>query len=395
MISLRDVVTGFGNRDPLAEVWRRDLRGGGGGAAEITGVPPLRYIGDGRPLTDYRVAGNTVQDGTPSPDAPVDAAGCGVRTGNLFDYLTMADGTPGYYLGENGSEISSSAWAITGYIPCNGTSFTLSAVGGSFPAICLYDENKQLIAAQRYGTGGAAYKAAITVTSVQTAKYVRFSWYRNHDVAYDDPATLMLNLGSTALPYEPYGYKLPLTVNGTEYPIYLGQVETTRRIKKLVFDGTEDARVYAYPAFAFRVNTSDAKLNYRYCACTHFPYQPTPLNSTRDGVTAGVGDRNLYFTFSSSSAAQLGIVAGDTNSFKSYLAAQYAAGTPVTVWYVLATEETGIVNEPLHKIGNYTDTVDFAQAGVTIPTVSGENILDVPTEVKPSEVTIKGGISSV
>lgn len=60
MISLRDVVTGFGNRDPLAEVWRRSLRGGGGGSAVITGVPPLRYIGDGRPLTDYLISGNAV-----------------------------------------------------------------------------------------------------------------------------------------------------------------------------------------------------------------------------------------------------------------------------------------------------------------------------------------------
>lgn len=50
----------------------------------------------------------------------------------------------------------------------------------------------------------------------------------------------MLNLGSTALPYEPYGYKLPLTVNSTAYPIYLGEAQTTRKIKKLVLTGGED-----------------------------------------------------------------------------------------------------------------------------------------------------------
>lgn len=81
--------------------------------------------------------------------------------------------------------------------------------------------------------------------------------------------------------------------------------------------------------------------------------------------------------------------------FKSYLAAQYAAGTPVTIWYVIATPETAVVNEPLMKIGDYADTVSAAQSQVTIPTVNGENVLDVLTEVKPSEVTIKGGISSV
>lgn len=85
----------------------------------------------------------------------------------------------------------------------------------------------------------------------------------------------------------------------------------------------------------------------------------------------------------------------DLNAWIAYLQQQYTAGTPVTVWYVLAEPETGIVNEPLMKIGDYADTISSAQAGVTIPTVNGENVLDVPTEVPPSEVTIKGGISSV
>ena len=79
-------------------------------------------------------------------------------------------------------------------------------------------------------------------------------------------------------------------------------------------------------------------------------------------------------------------------SWKSYLAAQYAAGTPVTFLYVLAEPETGIVNEPLMKIGNYADTISFTQAGVTIPTASGENVLTVPTEVPPSSVSITGHI---
>ena len=75
--------------------------------------------------------------------------------------------------------------------------------------------------------------------------------------------------------------------------------------------------------------------------------------------------------------------------FKSYLASQYAAGTPVTVWYVLATDQTGIVNEPLMKIGEYADTLSMEQANVEIPTARGTNTLDVLTDVKPSEIYIK------
>ena len=82
-----------------------------------------------------------------------------------------------------------------------------------------------------------------------------------------------------------------------------------------------------------------------------------------------------------------GIVASDNfgqakTKVASYLAAQYAAGTPVTVWYVLETPETAVVNEPLMKIGDYADSLS-----TSIPTIDGANALSVGTTVQPSEVT--------
>ena len=270
MISLRDVVTGFGVCDPLAEVWRRSLRGGGGGAAEITGVPPLRYIGDGRPLTDYLISGNTVQNSTPSPDAPVDATGCGV-----------------------------------------------------------WDEAQQ-------------------------------------------------------------SYKLPLTVNGAEHPIYLGQVETTRRMKKLVLTGDgiilrDREREGSWRFFTDKLISAKDSTG----ICSHFE------NIGTNGVN---NSDNIGFSIFNN--AQFGCrcpksIADTVTDFKAYLAAQYANGTPVTVWYVLAEPETAVVNEPLMKIGDYADTISFAQSQVAIPTVNGENVLDVPTEVPPSEVWIRGKIKEV
>lgn len=267
MISLRDVVTGFGNRDPLAEVWRRSLRGSGGGSAVITGVPPLRYIGDGRPLTDYLISGNTVQDGTPTPENPVPVVGCGTDTED--------------------------------------------------------------------------------------------------------------------------GYKLPPTINGTEYPIYLGTVPTTRRIKKLVLTGGEAFTNYTFSGTrgVYVSNVLETKYTRVYGMCTHYPVSTSP---TPNSLWIGANDTRLYFV-----GIRDALSVDDANDVKSWVAAQYANGTPVTVWYVLAEPETAVVNEPLMKIGDYADTVSAAQAGVTIPTVSGANFLDVPTEVKPSEITIKGGIRSV
>jgi hypothetical protein len=82
-------------------------------------------------------------------------------------------------------------------------------------------------------------------------------------------------------------------------------------------------------------------------------------------------------------------IATTVADFKSYLQQQYAAGTPVTMWYVLATEETAVVNEPLMKIGDYADTLSMEQAGVSIPTANGSTTLGVETTVPPSEVYIK------
>ena len=76
----------------------------------------------------------------------------------------------------------------------------------------------------------------------------------------------------------------------------------------------------------------------------------------------------------------------DVTDFVQYLRDEYSAGTPVTIWYVLNTETTGIVNEPLCKIGDYADTLAIG-SGI-IPTTRGENTLTVETDLQPSEITI-------
>ena len=148
--------------------------------------------------------------------------------------------------------------------------------------------------------------------------------------------------------------------------INLSTGQITRDIKKLILTGNEVVYVYANSDIAFRINTSDALLNNRYCVCTHFVYQQSPGSSNIDGITAGAGDYNLYFTFSLSSAAKFGIVAGDTNSFKSFLQQQFSAGTPVTVWYVLTTPETKQITVP----SGMTGTVEgyLTQTGTPTPT---------------------------
>lgn len=178
-------------------------------------------------------------------------------------------------------------------------------------------------------------------------------------------------------------YTIPIRTN-TITNINLNSIQTTRRIKKLILTGEERGTWSKNPTItagnAFYNEQTTTFPNYspnKSGYCTHFA---TATSSTvREGVYWGA-----KINFITDINDNIDTAA----KWKQYLAQQYANGTPVTIWYVLATPETSTVNEPLMKIGNYADSVSYSQAGVTIPTVSGNNTLDVQTTPKPSNISI-------
>ena len=125
------------------------------------------------------------------------------------------------------------------------------------------------------------------------------------------------------------------------------------------------------------IHLSKQVYSYTYEKCTHFICTQISSNNTDIGfcVTSGGGAFRIRPENTATSTL---------TTFKQWLADQSTAGTPVTVWYVLATPTTGIVNEPIRKIGDYADTV----SGISIPTTAGANSFDVLTTLKPSEVTV-------
>lgn len=351
---------------------------------EYTGAVPVTITADGTPLLDYLISGNTVQSGTPTPDNPIMPQGTGERTANLFD-KDARDTIKGYilneYLRNNGETTSSAGWRVSEYIDINEMALYTLDYNGSYnaPSICFYDNNKNFIS-------GAAYsgRLIIPIETPEGAKYCRFSF---RDTAKEN---IMFNEGSALLPYEPFGVKIPFSSANTTTPVYLGEVQTTRKIKKVVFDGTEvfyasgkwgktDTAVY----YTTLPNALNLSTNVAYVMCSHYVGKSRNYIYDNDIECSGMtGGNSITFRVSRQ-------YAGTKEDFLAYLAAQYANGTPVTIWYVLAEPETGIVNEPLQKIGEYADTVSMEQAGAQIPTANGSTTLDVETTVKPSEVYIK------
>ena len=335
--------------------------------------------------------GQTVQNGTPTPQNPVMPNGTGERTGNHFNAEKVVagrldNGVIGYVSDTSNVHYSNNVLSFTtskayrgvtsDLIPINDAmriSYTLSSE--MIKKVAWYASDKSFISQTEHNSW--TYNKGMILTPIENAKYFRISFEPN--AAGDFTITnVMLNDGETALPYEPYGVKIPISSANTTTPVYLGEVQSTRRVKKLVLTGGDDEnwleRATFDDASAYSFNgLTDKSVSYTVAqaVCTHFPY----LASYADQSDHFYQDaNNVYFT-----STQYRTL----TDWKAYLAAQYAAGTPVTVWYVLATEETAVVNEPLMRIGDYADEV----TNVSIPVTAGGDTISVGTTVQPSEVT--------
>ena len=380
---LKYAKTGLASPEMPAYDKMRALAMAGGKVKTLTGVPPLSFRANGKPLISWSMSGNAQQNGTPTPDNPIMPELVGDRTRNLFDaknatetdkYITNA-GT--IETGANGDRF------LLQTIQCRpDTQYTFSwksIVLGSnnntpYIRVSEYDSNNNFILRNLINClNDDLYKYRTITTSSQTVKLdIRYDYNCSRGQSIND---IMLNAGRNPLPYEPYGYKLPITNAGQTTPVYLGQVQTTRKIKKLVLDGTENLSVDTSTNQAVMQLTPTARS--RTVFSTH--YKGVIQASTGNvWINAALNRLFIMDTVNATSAAV----------FKRFLAAQYAAGTPVTIWYDLATPETGIVNEPLCKIGDYADELHSADAGVSIPTARGQNTLTVDTDLQPSSMTI-------
>ena len=59
----------------------------------ITGYPITLTNSTGEDLVDYKIYGNSIQDGTPTPDTPIEIHSVGDKTSNMIDYTKISDKT--------------------------------------------------------------------------------------------------------------------------------------------------------------------------------------------------------------------------------------------------------------------------------------------------------------
>ncbi|MBP9999581.1 MAG: hypothetical protein KBT14_02695, partial [Proteobacteria bacterium] len=304
---------------------------------------------------DYTpVTGNSIQNGTPTPENPVDVISVGDRTVNL---LNVNDKVSGELNGATGVINTSAIYYTSDYIDISNLtdftiSFTTNITGGAGRDIAYYDSNKTFVSGTRNAiTTSKPITISKTFTKPSNAVYVRFTWLHDYQGTPINDYDIMIEEGSTApTSYVPYGYQIPVagtSANGsrTTTSVYLNAPlrkvgdyadvldykngTITRNVGVKVLDGTENWNTNAFTdVFSLQGSSwipSDGSPLY----CSHFNNIVLPITAQREG--------NSWFNLGRFNIGWASMVAQGTTAFKQWLAQQYANGTPVTVYYPLAT----------------------------------------------------------
>lgn len=141
-----------------------------------------------------------------------------------------------------------------------------------------------------------------------------------------------LEAGSEATAYEPYQGMTTALEDGDSLDLATGEV--VRRWKRLELDGTEAWTLQAtneHGLTNFNLLIADPYMSKSPVGmCTHYPNQNTLFADTTDRGIIFSANYNFYIRETYTTLAE----------FKAYLAAQKAAGTPVTIVYRLRNPQT-------------------------------------------------------
>ena len=190
----------------------------------VLGIPPLTLPDcvDEDSLINYTISGNSVQNGTPTPENPVEVESVGDKTVNLFDMrnVILING----YISVNKTIVSSEK-TNTFYIPCKpNTAYTFSrqqikvegqifriGYGTSIPGLSTHNDTTATLTNIASNVSGLE----VSITTNDSAKYL---FVCEGEVTVDDVEYVkgfQLQEGTTATDYEPYGkYKIPVVCSG-------------------------------------------------------------------------------------------------------------------------------------------------------------------------------------
>ena len=323
------------------------------GYADAAKAAPASWDGTYDDVMGVTATGKGKQDGTPTPSAPValvaaegslTASGRNMLMTNRETYqmngITVERLADGRYHISGTPTAESSLWlSYEISLPLSAGTYTLAQT----PAADELDVRVLLL------PGWKQEFFVLTEATTITGCYIKVpptAVGQELDFVYGP----QLERGGTAHPYRPYAVPTTVTlptlraIPGTDIRDTLayiggGQWQITRRVGVVQLDGTETWTVgglradkadwyYQSPNLPDAVDNSVSS-----SGCTHYQYALIANNQTRQGC--GIVWRAIRVRW--------GDPPDGTDAWKAFLAAQAAAGTPVTVWYELVTPATETV----------------------------------------------------
>lgn len=365
----------------------------------LTGTPPLSFNSNGSDLAYYTVSGNMVQTGTPTPDNPIVPEECGDKTGNIFPSSSAGTKTNGGLTvscdGNGVYTISSTGSGGAVFFDIPEFTIPVSVGRGGMGTFSIFNSAVADGAIAFYYGSTKIDDWAYNVVNRMSTGYIAMGGNTINKIRISVNESISFTIkpmftddGQLPSAYVQYGYAVPITIAGQTQTVYLSEPirkignytdtneldgTVTRYIKALTFDGTENwAEASTGSKKYYRVSVGAYhSLQSGYAICTHFARTLIDSSTTSVGVdTQNSSQSNADFI--AIRPDNLSVDYPTVAEWKSYLAQQYAAGTPVTVWYVLATAITESITCP------------------ALNTSKGNNTLSIDTSLNASEVSIDG-----
>ena len=324
---------------------------------EVGGIPPLTLPNAiSKPLVDYSIYGNSIQDGTPSPENPVEVQSVGDRTDNLFN---ENDVTYGYWITDTGS--------ISSLVASVGYDRKISVIAGK--AICAraYGEKPFNIAIGYYDADNAFILRVNSMTgSIVSAPPANAAYgvvyIASGNISSTNPITpeklasykIVLSYGEST-EYEPYGYRIPVVVRSKNLfdkndATVLGYINSSGNVQS-GGSGWYTTQNFIKCSGIISLHAENGLGNGAYIACYNSAkvligtVRQSNNNSASVTVQLVSGTKYIKTCCRDNNLDNYQLEFGDTaTEYETY-------HEPVTTNIYL--------DEPLRKIGDYYDAIDF------------------------------------
>ena len=296
---------------------------------------------------------------SPNPDYPQEMVSCGDRTKNLFDKnINYVSGN----LQDNGNVSTNTNYITYDYINISdlglkiGDEFTYSILNvyetsNTSRRLLLYANSNEVIGAYTFSPS-TFETLSQTITIPNNTTKIRIS-------ARITDKDIQIEKGNTATPYEPYGYKIPINVrsdnlcDGINKKYWL----STTVLSAGMADGNSGLAIELKENTNYTISTQIIQERYRVALINTLPtsgtgipcYNGVKKDGTKDNITIS-SSQYKYLILNATDLTKCQIVEGST------------APTKYIPYY---NETTNIyLDEPLRKIGDYSDYIDFINSKV-------------------------------